>query len=62
MLFRSGKEQDIGTQIRGQLFDSPQALGVAAGVVGLLGLVPGMPHLVFLVVAGGLAMLAWQPG
>jgi flagellar biosynthesis protein FlhA len=57
---RVGKEQDIGTQIRGQVFDSPQALGVAAGVVGLLGLVPGMPHLVFLIVASGLALLAWQ--
>lgn len=57
---RVGKEQDIGTQIRGQVFDSPQALGVAAGVVGLLGLVPGMPHIVFLIVAGGLGALAWQ--
>jgi flagellar biosynthesis protein FlhA len=57
---RVGKEQDIGTQIRGQVFDSPQALGVAAAVVGLLGLVPGMPHLVFLIVASGLGLLAWQ--
>ncbi len=57
---RVGKEQDIGTQIRGQVFDSPQALGVAAGVVTLLGLIPGMPHLVFLIVAGGLGLLAWQ--
>ncbi len=57
---RVGKEQDIGTQIRGQVFDSPQALGVAAGVVTLLGLVPGMPHLVFLIVAAGLGGLAWQ--
>ncbi|HZF79149.1 MAG TPA: flagellar biosynthesis protein FlhA, partial [Rubrivivax sp.] len=57
---RVGKEQDIGTQIRGQVFDSPQALGVAAGVVALLGLVPGMPHLVFLIVSGGLGALAWQ--
>ena len=57
---RVGKEQDIGTQIRGQVFDSPQALGVAAGIVGLLGLVPGMPHIVFLIVAGGLGALAWQ--
>ena len=57
---RVGKEQDIGTQIRGQVFDSPQALGVAAGVVGLLGLVPGMPHVVFLIVATGLGLLAWQ--
>ncbi len=57
---RVGKEQDIGTQIRGQVFDSPQALGVAAGVVALLGLIPGMPHLVFLLVASGLGLLAWQ--
>ncbi len=57
---RVGKEADIGTQIRGQVFDSPQSLGVAAGIVGLLGLVPGMPHLVFLLVAGGLGLLAWQ--
>jgi flagellar biosynthesis protein FlhA len=57
---RVGKEQDIGTQIRSQVFDSPQALGVAAGIVGLLGLVPGMPHLVFILVSGGLAALAWQ--
>ena len=57
---RVGKEQDLGTQIRGQVFDSPQALGVAGGVVGLLGLIPGMPHLVFLIVAAGLGGLAWQ--
>ncbi|MEO5732125.1 MAG: flagellar biosynthesis protein FlhA, partial [Rubrivivax sp.] len=57
---RVGKEQDIGTQIRGQVFTSPQALGVAAGVVTLLGLVPGMPHIVFLLVAGGLGGLAWR--
>ena len=57
---RVGKDADIGTQIRGQVFDSPQALGVAAGVVGLLGLVPGMPHLVFLLVSAGLGLLAWQ--
>ena len=57
---RVGKEEDIGTQIRGQVFDSPQALGVAAGVVALLGMIPGMPHLVFLLVASGFGLLAWQ--
>jgi flagellar biosynthesis protein FlhA len=57
---RVGKEQDIGTQIGGQVFDSPRALGVAAGVVALLGLVPGMPHLVFLIVSSGLGLLSWQ--
>ncbi len=57
---RVGKEQDIGTQIRGQVFDSPQALGVTAAIIGLLGLIPGMPHLVFLIVSASLAALAWQ--
>ena len=57
---RVGKEEDIGTQIRGQVFDSRQALGVAAGVVALLGMIPGMPHLVFLLVASGFGLLAWQ--
>ncbi len=57
---RVGKEQDIGTQIRGQVFDSPRALGVTAGIVGGLGVIPGMPNLVFLVIGAGLAALAWQ--
>ncbi len=29
-------------------------------MVGLLGLVPGMPHVVFLIVASGLGLLSWQ--
>jgi flagellar biosynthesis protein FlhA len=57
---RVGKDQDIGSQIRGQVFDSPRALGVTAAIIGGLGLIPGMPHLVFLVIAGGMGFLAWQ--
>jgi flagellar biosynthesis protein FlhA len=57
---RVGKDQDIGSQIRGQVFTSPKALGITAGIVGALGLVPGMPHLVFLIIAAGLGWLAWS--
>ena len=56
---RVGKEQDVGAQIRTQVFDSPRAMGVTAGIVGALGLVPGMPHLVFLFMAAALGALAW---
>ena len=56
---RVGKEEDVGTQIRTQVFDSPRTIGTTAGIVGALGLVPGMPHLVFLFISGGLAGLAW---
>ncbi|WP_043814857.1 flagellar biosynthesis protein FlhA [Rubrivivax gelatinosus] len=60
VISRVGKEQDIGTQIRGQVFDSPQSLGIAAAIVLMLGFVPGMPHFVFLLIGGGLALLSWQ--
>ena len=57
---RVGSEQDVGSQIRSQVFDSPQAIGVTAGIVGALGMVPGMPNLVFLLIAGALGVLAWM--
>ncbi len=56
---RVGKEHDIGSQIRRQVFGSARALGLAGGIVGVLGLVPGMPHLVFLLLGGALGVAAW---
>lgn len=57
---RVGKEADVGSQIRKQLFGSHRALGVAAAIIGLLGLVPGMPHFVFLALASGIGWGAWK--
>ncbi len=48
---RVGKEDDIGSQLASQLFSTPQALGLSAGLLSLLGLIPGMPHIPFLLVA-----------
>ncbi len=56
---RVGTEKDIGSQIGRQVFGSAKSLAITAGVIGLLGLIPGMPHLVFLFVAGGMGYLAW---
>jgi len=56
---RVGKETDVGTQIRQQVFGSPTALGVTAGIIALLGLIPGMPNLVFLALASALGGLTW---
>ncbi len=56
---RVGKGQDLGTQIRAQVFDSPKALALAAGIVGALGLIPGMPNLVFLLLGAALGAAAW---
>ncbi len=60
VISRVGKEQDVGGQIIGQLFNSPKVLGLTAGILILLGLIPGMPHLVFLGVGGGMAWMAWR--
>jgi flagellar biosynthesis protein FlhA len=56
---RVGKDHALGTQIGAQLFSSPKALWITAGIVGALGLVPGMPQVVFLPIAAGIAALAW---
>ena len=60
VISRVGKDQDIGSQIRGQVFDSPRSLVITAAIVGGLGLIPGMPNLVFLLIASGLGLLAWS--
>ena len=51
--------RDMGQQIADQLFSNPKALVVTAVIVGILGLVPGMPNLVFLLLAALLAGGAW---
>jgi flagellar biosynthesis protein FlhA len=43
-----------------QLSGYPQALGMSAGVMLVLGLLPGIPMLPFLALGGGAAMLAWK--
>ncbi|WP_294639219.1 flagellar biosynthesis protein FlhA [uncultured Aquabacterium sp.] len=57
---RVGKDKDVGTQISGQMFTNPKVIGVAGGVIGLLGVIPGMPALVFLPVASGMCYAAWK--
>src|SRR3972149_5086359 len=52
MVTRVSSDEDMGKQILTQLFDNPRTLGVTAGVIGILGLIPGMPNLVFLTLAG----------
>lgn len=56
---RVGKETDIGTQIRTQVFGSPKALAVTASIIGALGLIPGMPNLMFLLIASAVGAMAY---
>ncbi len=57
---RASGSQDIGQQITRQLFGSPQTLAITAAIMGMLGLVPGMPNLVFLGLASGAGYLSWR--
>jgi flagellar biosynthesis protein FlhA len=47
--------QNIGQQVSMQLFENPKALMITAGVIGALGIIPGMPNLVFILLASALA-------
>jgi flagellar biosynthesis protein FlhA len=57
---RVSSSEDMGEQVSSQLFASPKTMAVTAGVIGGLGLVPGMPNLVFLGLAAPLGYLAWR--
>lgn len=46
-----GSKQDIGKQLSSQLFEDPKTLLVTAAVMGILGIIPGMPNLVFILLA-----------
>jgi flagellar biosynthesis protein FlhA len=52
-------EGDLGQQFIGQLFNNPAVLTLTAGILGILGLIPGMPHFVFLLLATGIGAVAW---
>ncbi|BAN69603.1 flagellar biosynthesis protein FlhA [endosymbiont of unidentified scaly snail isolate Monju] len=57
---RVSSSEDMGSQVGKQLVDNPRALGIAAGIIGMLGLIPGMPNLVFLLLGGTLGGTAWM--
>jgi len=49
---RMSREQDIGNEVTKQLFGDPRMLWICAGVFTVLGVIPGMPNLMFLSAAG----------
>jgi flagellar biosynthesis protein FlhA len=54
MVTRVNSSEEMREQVVGQMFSSPKALSVAAALLVIMGLVPGMPHMAFL----GLGFLA----
>jgi flagellar biosynthesis protein FlhA len=56
---RVANDEDVGQQMVSQLFTNPRVMVLSAAVLGLFGLVPGMPNFVFLLFTVGLLALAW---
>ena len=52
---RVSNEQDVGQQLTGQLFSNPRVMFLTAGIIGMMGIIPGMPHFAFLLLAGAMA-------
>ncbi|RFA28531.1 flagellar biosynthesis protein FlhA [Alkalilimnicola ehrlichii] len=59
LVTRVSKSQDMSGAVMEQMFDNPRVLIVAGSVVGLLGLIPGMPNLPFLLFAAACGAGAW---
>ncbi len=57
---RVGREDvDISGQVSRQMFTKPRVFGITAGILAVLGLIPGMPYLVFLLFAALFALISW---
>ena len=48
---RVANDQDIGSQLMNQMVMKPEVLYITAGIIGGLGMIPGMPHLAFWLLA-----------
>ncbi len=59
VISRVGDEGDVGGLVINQVFSNPQVIMLTAGIIGVLGLIPGMPNFVFILIAGSLGALAY---
>jgi flagellar biosynthesis protein FlhA len=55
-------DEDMSQQMVSQLFSRPAVMYITGIVLALLGLIPGMPHVSFLMIAGALAGIAYMVG
>ena len=51
IITRVSSSQNMGEQVLSQLFSNPRSLGVTATVLGIMGIIPGMPNVPFLTLA-----------
>ncbi|WP_436796638.1 flagellar biosynthesis protein FlhA [Comamonas kerstersii] len=59
VISRVGKDNDTGKQIANQMLSSPRALAITSAILIMLGLIPNMPHTVFLTIGALFGYGAW---
>jgi flagellar biosynthesis protein FlhA len=57
---RTSSKHNMGQNIFSELFGNPRALFVTAGIIGIMGMIPGMPNVAFLTLAGICAGAGWM--
>jgi len=60
LVTRASRSQDMGRAVLGQAFGQTRALAIASAILAVVGMVPGMPHVAFLTLAGLLGAAAWK--
>lgn len=55
---RVSTAQDMGQAVVNQILSDPRSLYIAGGIIGLIGIIPGMPHVAFLLLAAGIGAVA----
>jgi flagellar biosynthesis protein FlhA len=58
IITRDSGKHDLGEQVFQQMFGNTRILWITAAIMGLIGIIPGMPNLAFLMLALGLAVAA----
>jgi flagellar biosynthesis protein FlhA len=56
---RVSSAQNMGKEVLTQVFSNPRSLIIASGIIGLIGIIPGMPHIAFLLLSAGLGGIAY---
>jgi len=58
IITRDSNKQDLGEKVKEQMFANTKVLWVTAGIVGIMGAIPGMPNFAFLSIAVMLVLIA----
>ncbi|HFQ13304.1 MAG TPA: flagellar biosynthesis protein FlhA [Gammaproteobacteria bacterium] len=59
IITRVSSSQDMGAQVLHQLFGNAKSLAVTSAILGIMGLIPGMPNLAFLTLSACCGTIAW---